>query len=61
MYRKHKKKLWGWGMLSFFPEVNTYHSILITVVGQVDYTGPLSPFDTVLYGYGLRTTPFLIL
>lgn len=48
-------------MLSFFPEVNMYHSILITVVGQVDYTGPLSPFYTVLYGYGLRTTPFLIL
>lgn len=48
-------------MLSFFPEVNMYHSILITVVGQADYTGPLSPFYTVLYGYGLRTTPFLIL
>jgi len=48
-------------MLSLFPEVNRYHSILIIVVGQGDYTGPLSPFDTVLYGYGLGTTPFLIL
>lgn len=61
MYRKNKKKLWGVGNALIFPEVNMYQAILTTAVGQVDHTGPPSPFDTVLSGYGLRTVPFLIL
>ena len=51
----------GVGNALIFPEVNMYQAILTTAVGQVDHTGPLSPFDTVLSGYGLRTALFLIL